>query len=394
MDTMQVTWEGKNQTLPQVLDKFAQHKKESDKGTPYDLTGNFNTFLADERNRDITIIALLLGYEFGIEILAKDFGDVPVEPIITLKKMDDNEKIDRVIWHTIANGTSELTDKENAILKFKREVLSKSGKEQQDAWDSYCHDMYEESLSPDNRTIFHLGIDPLFSLFQAMEVCGATGNEWQRLLDFYITQYQKIAGSFLTRSFIDCLGRFPYRSPHSLLQMIRFFNQLEITTNFNHEKSYFQFLQLVVKALLLFGFVNYDHTELLQLSSREDDLKVCLEEFFSRLRADLKKCMDVWDVEKYDVIVDDFNAILEFVRKNQELISCEKKPGPRGPQVEIRGMEIKSAQQEEINRLIQIKKSCSEEQFQQAAKDSYSKGTIYFRELQRVLNSSQNRTST
>lgn len=35
---------GKNQTLPQVLDKFAQHKKESDKGTPYDLTGNFNTF--------------------------------------------------------------------------------------------------------------------------------------------------------------------------------------------------------------------------------------------------------------------------------------------------------------------------------------------------------------
>ena len=394
MDTMQVTWEGKNQTLPQVLDKFAQHKKESDKGTPYDLTGNFNTFLADERNRDITIIALLLGYEFGIEILAKDFGDVPVEPIITLKKMDDNEKIDRVIWHTIANGTSELTDKENAILKFKREVLSKSGKEQQDAWDSYCHDMYEESLSPDNRTIFRLGIDPLFSLFQAMEVCGATGNEWQRLLDFYIRQYQKIAGSFLTRSFIDCLGRFPYRSPHSLLQMIRFFNQLEITTNFNHEKSYFQFLQLVVKALLLFGFVNYDHTELLQLSSREDDLKVCLEEFFSRLRADLKKCMDVWDVEKYDVIVDDFNAILEFVRKNQELISCEKKPGPRGPQVEIRGMEIKSAQQEEINRLIQIKKSCSEEQFQQAAKDSYSKGTIYFRELQRVLNSSQNRTST
>ena len=101
-------------------------------------------------------IALLLGYEFGIEILAKDFGDVPVEPIITLKKMDDNEKIDRVIWHTIANGTSELTDKENAILKFKREVLSKSGKEQQDAWDSYCHDMYEESLSPDNRTIFRL----------------------------------------------------------------------------------------------------------------------------------------------------------------------------------------------------------------------------------------------
>lgn len=176
--------------------------------------------------------------------------------------------------------------------------------------------------------------------------------------------------------------------------MIRFFNQLEITTNFNHEKSYFQFLQLVVKALLLFGFVNYDHTELLQLSSKEDDLEVCLEEFFSRLRADLKKCMDVWDVEKYDVIVDDFNAILEFVRKNQELISCEKKPGPRGPQVEIRGMEIKSAQQEEINRLIQIKKSCSEEQLQQAAKDSYSKGTIYLRELQRVLNSSQNRTST
>lgn len=129
MDTMQVTWEGKNQTLPQVLDKFAQHKKESDKGTPYDLTGNFNTFLADERNRDITIIALLLGYEFGIEILAKDFGDVPVEPIITLKKMDDNEKIDRVIWHTIANGTSELTDKENAILRQHRTIAEASAVE-------------------------------------------------------------------------------------------------------------------------------------------------------------------------------------------------------------------------------------------------------------------------
>lgn len=230
MDTMQVTWEGENQTLLQVLDKFAQHKKEADKGTPYDLTGNFNTFLADDRNRDITIIALLLGYEFGIEILAKDLGDVPVEPITTLKKMDDNEKIDRVIWH---------------------------------------------------------------------------------------------------------------------------------------------------------------HTELLQVSSREKDPKVRLGEFFSGFMTDLKECMNVWAVEKYDVIMDDFYAILEFVRKNQELISCEKKPGPRGPQVEIRGMETKSAQQEEIDRLIQIKKSCSEEQFQQAALDSYSNGAIYLRELQWVINGNQ-----
>lgn len=66
-----------------------------------------------------------------------------------------------------------------------------------------------------------------------------------------------------------------------------------------------------------------------------------------------------------------------------------KKPGPRGPQVEIRGMETKSAQQEEIDRLIQIKKSCSEEQFQQAALDSYSNGAIYLRELQWVINGNQ-----
>lgn len=389
MDTMQVTWEGENQTLPQVLEKFAQHKKEADKGIPYDLTGNFNTFLADDRNRDITIIALLLGYEFGIEILAKDLGDVPVEPIITLKKMDGNEKIDRVIWHTIANGTSELTDKENAIRKFKNEVLCKSDDEQDRAWNAYWRDMYDENLFPDNRSIFLLGIGSFFSLFQAMEVCGATEDEWKRLLDFYIRQYQKGSNADLTVSVIDCLGHFPYRSPQCLLQMIRFFNQLEIIANFNHEKSFYQFLQRIVKALYLFGFVKYDHTELLRLSSSEKDPKVCLEEFFSGLITDLEKSMVVWVVEKYDVIVDDFNAILEFVRKNQELISCEKKPGPRGPQVTIREIVTKSAQQEEIDRLIQIKKSCSEEQFQQAAKDSYSKGTINLRELQWVINGDQ-----
>ena len=57
---------------------------------------------------------------------------------------EKNEKIDRVLWNVLANGTSDITDLENAVNKLFEEVLSKQGKEADDAWNKYLDDMYYE----------------------------------------------------------------------------------------------------------------------------------------------------------------------------------------------------------------------------------------------------------
>lgn len=72
----------------------------------------------------------LLDYELQIQQTEKEPGEIATEPLNILKDKNKNEKIDRIVWNILANGTSELTNIEHAVQKLQQEVLDKDIAEQ------------------------------------------------------------------------------------------------------------------------------------------------------------------------------------------------------------------------------------------------------------------------
>ena len=125
------------------------------------------------------------------EETGKESEKYVTESYQNLKRKEKNEKIDRVLWNILANGTSDITDLENAINNLFKNVLNKQGKEMEDAWNEYLDDMYYQRLQKNNRTIFRIGVDIYLPLFRAMRIYHTSTDEWIIFLKFYFSHYQK-----------------------------------------------------------------------------------------------------------------------------------------------------------------------------------------------------------
>lgn len=120
---------GKEYTLPEVLAKYRKPKNESEEEKTRRLQEFKNLIYAAE-NCTICEILFLLDYELQIQQTEKEPGEIATEPLNILKDKNKNEKIDRIVWNILANGTSELTNIEHAVQKLQQEVLDKDIAEQ------------------------------------------------------------------------------------------------------------------------------------------------------------------------------------------------------------------------------------------------------------------------
>ena len=194
------------------------------------------------KNASSLSVILILGYELLAEKASKESEEYVTEPYQNLKRKEKNEKIDRVLWNVLANGTSDITDLENAINKLFEEVLSKQGKEADDAWNKYLDDMYYERLQKNNRTIFRIGVDTYLPFFRAMRIYPTSTDEWIIFLRFYFSHYQKEEnGNYISMRLIDNLNYCKYDNKRVYFEVIRFINRLYVKYNLNDNKSYKNF---------------------------------------------------------------------------------------------------------------------------------------------------------
>ncbi len=337
----------------------------------------------DKDNRFNLGIILLLGYDIFLPML-KNRKNQKEDVVLLLRRQEKNKKIDRTIWHVLANGTSAITDAENAVNKLKGDVLSKKTEEQEKAWHAYVDDMYYGHLPKGNHTIFLLGKNMFDTLFEQMYIVNVEENIWNAFLKFYFNQYRK---NWITK---NLLGNFCYcnlRSKKNFFFIIRFFNGLRVEQNYNDTDEYRQFFTNYMSHMAILGYckhMEYWMFELTQSLKEQTDSALNLLE---KLKDDLlERKTDI----QVPYVLQEFDDCISFVEHNMELIQCKngytRKEEPR---MHMEHIQSRWIHQEEVDRLKALKKKCEERQtdsseFASELEKSYREGRIYLQEYEDI----------
>lgn len=377
LDSLLLKEDGGELTLPLFLEKYKKPQMEEPEQVERRLA-KVSSIISRQPNRDRWFVLLLLNFELGTRREMSGIDESVSEPIADLKRQEKNQKIDRLVWNIKANGTSEITDMENAFRKLCEEVLPLTGEARTDAWEHYQSDMYYGRLNKDNSTVFWLFWDPFLSLFRAMAVLGASEAQWESFLDFYFSQYQ-IGAEVKTISthLIDNCNYCDIGRKKILFRVIRFFNGLAVAGNLNRDESYCSFVRNYMGSIVVLGYVRYMESSMFKLLDKSGNFVTCARTLFEELRKELEERRAgqtlLYIREEYDVLI-------EFINKNIALVQCEKCLPQRGPSIKANAS-TRYAHEEEMKRLRTIRDEAPEV-YELELERSYKDGKLYPMEVE------------
>lgn len=253
------------------------------------------TVLSDQENYNELIAASMLKFDYFdilLQIEAKESGQkkltpaqsvLPIEPhieilerygntdISQIKREQNNERINRVIWNLLANGASERTNLDAFVSHFQKTVLDAAPAQRAEAWGTFCFDAFHSKTYKNNITCERLGVDRFLPLFQGFRVTGASVEYWLGLLDFYFSRQEQ---TVISVEMVQNLNNVDLTHNAVYLSVLRHFMQCEIAGNLNAEPCMSRFLKRILRIASSLGYVRgFAFERLVDVSPVEDAIK-------------------------------------------------------------------------------------------------------------------------
>ena len=380
LESLKLVLNEQEYTLSEILAKFRKPQQESQEEREQRIL-HFRELLERTENREVWTLLLLLDYELQVGQVERQWEEIVTEPIHSLKRKEKNEKIDRIVWNVLANGTSELTNMENAVRELWQNVLQKTGAAREQAWKKYLDDMNHGRFGKGNKTVFRVGINGFLALFQAMGIVGASGEQWEAFLDFYFSRYQKeTEHPAISRDLIAGCNYCDLYDRLVFFRVIRFVNGLEVSGNLNGTKSYQLFFKNYMGAIPMLGYCWRMEYWMFELPGKIEQNLEMAESLMEQLKAELERLRDE---QELPYVKEEYEDLVRFVEKNQELIQCES-PWSRDDAFRSSDFHSRWHHQEEVDRLRKLRKE-QPDRFQAELEKSYREGKLYLPELRAVL---------
>ncbi|MBD5441743.1 MAG: hypothetical protein HDR33_12195 [Treponema sp.] len=317
IDSYNIEYNEKKYNIFEFMDFCADEKNN------IDVESLQKIFAPNSKNLNHLTLLHLFEYDFGTERKIKE-NENPEnrmtrlfnEDAESIRKKEHNDKIDRLIWNLFANGKSELTNLENAVLEMEK-VLDKQGTEREEAYRNFLHSSYYEDFEKaDNGTVFRFGVSSFFPLFQGFRIYERKADYWIKLLDLC---FEKEKFKYITPEVIHILNYCDISQRKVFLHTLKKFNSLGIKGNLNNTECYPKFIKSYFGA---FGSLRYIDTRAIRLYRFDNTnfrqyVNCLISEFTSELE-DLKASVPIEEAKK------EISLMIEFVAKNKELIQCEE----------------------------------------------------------------------
>lgn len=307
-------YEKDNKTIAEII-KLFQSKEPGKKIELYNTI-----FPAHSDNLTYLIIFHLFGYKFFIKNEDTSEGEERVKSLLnedvhSIEIEEHNDKIDRLIWNLLYFGKSDKTDKENAVKEFEK-ILDKEGFESQvDAYNDFTkRAFYGNFEKPDNSTIFLLGIDSFFPVFQGFRIYEKNPEYWIKLIDFYL-EYKEI--KTISASLIHNLNNCNISLRDVYFHILSKFIQLDIKGNLNETNCYPKFLNEYIGAFSRLGFISTHELELYSIGNKQIQNPQNYKSFYFSIS---KKLLEAKKNSPLDVIKNEINILKEFLKKNAYLM--------------------------------------------------------------------------
>ena len=312
IDSCNIAYNEKTYNIFEFMDFCADEKNN------IDVESLQKIFAPKSKNLNHLTLLHLFEYDFRTERKIKE-NENPENRMIRLlnedaesiRKKEHNDKIDRLIWNLLANGKSELTNLENAVLEMEK-VLDNQGTEREEAYRNFLHSSYYEDFEKaDNGTVFRFGVSSFFPLFQGFRIYERKAGYWIKLLDLC---FEKEKFKYITPEVIHILNYCDISQRKVFLHTLKKFNSLGIKGNLNNTECYPKFIKSYFVA---FGSLRYIDTWAIRPYRLDDTnfkqiVNCLISEFTSELE-DLKSSVPIEEAKE------EISLMIEFVAKNKEL---------------------------------------------------------------------------
>lgn len=317
IDSCNIEYNEKKYNIFEFMDFCADEKNN------IDVESLQKIFAPNSKNLNHLILLHLFEYDFGTERKIKE-NENPENRMIRLfnedveniRKKEHNDKIDRLIWNLLANGKSELTNLENAVLEMEK-VLDKQGTEREDAYRNFLHSSYYEDFEKaDNGTVFRFGVSSFFPLFQGFRIYERKADYWIKLLDLC---FEKEKFKYITPEVIHILNYCDISQRKVFLHTLKKFNSLGIKGNLNNTECYPKFIKSYFGAFGNLGYIDTRAIRLYRLDNTDIKQNVnCLISEFTPELEDLESSVPIEEAKE------EISLMIKFVAKNKELIQCKE----------------------------------------------------------------------
>lgn len=256
------------------------------------------------------------------------------EDISDIARERNNERIDRIMWNLLANGTSEMTNFDAYVMHFREVVLAAPPDSQQKAWQQFSSDAYYRKIYKNNTTQDRFGVDPYLPLFKDFRVTNAPPDDWLKLLAFYFRSapedHDAISVEMIQNlNYVDMMDRRVY------IAVLRYFSQCRIIGNLNAKPCMYRFLRQTLHLPYSFGYTKnhvfhdvwYDIKESQDadnqdLSQQCQDAVLSLAKQFEAMKRGLEK--DKLPDPGLQWFNSELEVIMGFIDKCQELVAKER----------------------------------------------------------------------
>lgn len=259
------------------------------------------------------------------------------EDISDIERNRNNERINRVMWNLVANGSSEWANLDAYAKHFQRTVLAAAPGDQQKAWEQFASDAWNEDIYKNNTTQQRLAVDPYLPLFQGFRIINTDAGQWMKLLDFYFQQENErgISPEMLQNlNYVDMTDHRVY------ISVLKHFIQCRIIGNLNSEPCMYRFLTQTLRMVFSLGYTRSSmFHSLWYLADETPDPKELLpsqrwEKATEELTAQFGSMKRVLEQEKQRIpnmewFCSDLNIIIQFIDKCGELSQTTRKLGMR-----------------------------------------------------------------
>lgn len=341
-----------------------------------DAEEEWKRLLVTKSNQQILALLAFFPYEYDLRFKKEMIHDPykrrekrANESENYLRKKENNERIDRVIWNIIGNGHSEYTNMETFVRRITQDVLKNTDiEEQKSAWEKFKEDAFNEKLWKDNSTLFRwMGYDYL-PIFQAFGVVGANEKQWIKWINFY---FEMVSNHGIQVEMVESLNYCDLTKKSILIAVIRGFNECKILGNMNEQKGFSTFLKKYLAAIFYLGYSRSYEFEPYRIDA-------CIDDMNGKITDVIPKMINRIEAEENAAVLSDmkeeYKNIINFLNKCNQIIQSESEVIPNEVRFET-SMNTVHEHQEEVERLTKLKNTCPE-YFLNELEKSYRNGNL------------------
>ncbi len=386
--------DGKEQyTLPEVLKsyQFVQGEKQE---AVEEREQKLNALFSVPENGRRLALLMLLGYSFSFSQAR------PGEPFSPGQVAEEkNQKIDHLVWNVIANGSSELTDAENDMSQLKKIVLDQPESKWKENWNKFRNNRYHGNFAKiNNKTVERMGNGQFIDTFRAMQLSKSTRQIQSRFLPVFFFLYGESGKNQITIELFECLVCCDLTQKRDFFEILKFFSGLSVSGNPAAAPVYRIFFARYMGNICVLGYCERLEGWMFELPilSKSQITKKTDKNLVDAAKKSLAELKQELESKKQTKsmpyvlpnVQKEYEILLDFVQKNQELLACEKLLPGREAKVSVGGYRTIWPHQEEIDRLTDLKRK-DKATFDSALKESYSSGKLYLSELKLILSREQ-----